>query len=146
MMDLKSKWVRLYFSSSWFCCYGCFLNWNVQYHDRAERHHFRPRLWLLFSSFLFPSKKEGRKKEEWIPKIVIKSHAFLLDQYYFHFMLIWSSNRQKFYFGSYYIIKWFKALNELTICCKHPLENLHIKLYLLCHREYCSQQVRTVSL
>ena len=31
---------------------------------------------FLFSSLL---KKEGRRKAEWIAKIVIKSHAFLLD-------------------------------------------------------------------
>jgi hypothetical protein len=30
----------------------------------------------LFSSFL---KKEGRRKGEWIEKIVIKSHVFMLD-------------------------------------------------------------------
>ena len=30
--------------------------------DRAERHDFWPRLCLLFSSFLFPPKKRGKKK------------------------------------------------------------------------------------
>ena len=34
---------------------------------------------LFFSSFLFPPKKEGRRKGKWIAEIVIKSHAFLLD-------------------------------------------------------------------
>ena len=33
----------------------------------------------FFSSLL---KKEGRRKGEWIAKIVIKSHAFLLDRLY----------------------------------------------------------------
>ena len=34
---------------------------------------------LFFPSFLFPPKKEGRRKGKWIAEIVIKSHAFLLD-------------------------------------------------------------------
>ena len=47
--------------------------------DRAERHELKSRLWLFFFPFLFPPlKKEG--KGEWIAKIVISSHAFLLDQ------------------------------------------------------------------
>jgi hypothetical protein len=32
--------------------------------DRAERHDLKSLLWLFFSSFLFPSKKEGRRKGE----------------------------------------------------------------------------------
>ena len=36
--------------------------------DWAERHDFWPRLMLFFSSFLFPLKKEGRRKEEWDSK------------------------------------------------------------------------------
>ena len=47
--------------------------------DQAERHDIWPRLWLFFSPFLSPSKKEGRRKGEWIARIIIKSHAFLLD-------------------------------------------------------------------
>ena len=30
--------------------------------DRAERHDFRPRLWLFFSTFLFPPNKRRKKK------------------------------------------------------------------------------------
>ena len=64
--------------------------------DRAERHDFWPRLWLFFSPFLFPLKKEVRRKGEWMSKSVIKSHAFLLDQllvcwlmlYYYYYNLI----------------------------------------------------------
>ena len=41
--------------------------------DRAERNNLK-------SSFLFPPKKEGRRKGEWIAQIVILSHAFLLNQ------------------------------------------------------------------
>ena len=47
--------------------------------DRAERHDFLPWLCLFFSPFLFPPKE--REKKKWIMKrkIVIKSHAFLID-------------------------------------------------------------------
>ena len=47
--------------------------------DRAERHDLKLKLWLLFSYFLFPPKKEGIRKEEWIAKIEILSHAFQLN-------------------------------------------------------------------
>ena len=47
--------------------------------DRTERHDLKSRLWLFFYPFLFPLKKEGRRKGERIAKIVILSHAFLLD-------------------------------------------------------------------
>ena len=53
------------------------LSLNPPVFDRAERNDFWP--WLFYSPFLFPPKKEGRRKGEWIAKIVIKSHAFLLD-------------------------------------------------------------------
>ena len=42
------------------------------YLDRVKRHDF-------FYPFLFPPKKRGKKRREWIAKIVILSHAFLLD-------------------------------------------------------------------
>ena len=45
-------------------------------------HDLKSRLWLFFSPFLFPPKKEGRRKGELIAKIVILSHAFLLDHFY----------------------------------------------------------------
>ena len=48
--------------------------------DRVERHDFWPRLWVFFPPFLFPPKKEGRRKGAWIEKLLIKSHAFLLDR------------------------------------------------------------------
>ena len=32
--------------------------------DQTERHEFCSRLWLFISPFLFPPKKEGRKKGE----------------------------------------------------------------------------------
>ena len=54
------------------------------YTYRAERHDFWPRLWLFFSPFPYPPKKEGRRKGEWLAKIVIKSHAFLLDRLYIY--------------------------------------------------------------
>ena len=47
--------------------------------ERAERCDLKSRFWLFFSPFLFPPKKEGRRKGEWIAKIVILSHTFLLD-------------------------------------------------------------------
>jgi hypothetical protein len=34
---------------------------------------------VIFYPFLFPPKKEGRENENEVSKIVIKSHAFLLD-------------------------------------------------------------------
>ena len=34
---------------------------------------------VILSPFLFPPKKQVRRKGEWIAKIKIKSHAFLLD-------------------------------------------------------------------
>ena len=40
---------------------------------------FCPRLWLFFSPFFFPLIKEGRRKREWITKVVVKNNAFLLD-------------------------------------------------------------------
>ena len=51
----------------------CFL------YDRAERNGFWPRLLLFFSPFLFPPKKVEDEKENELAKIVMKSHAFLLD-------------------------------------------------------------------
>ena len=48
-------------------------------YDRAERHDFWPQLWLFLSPFSLPSWKNGRRKGERIAKIVINSHAFLLD-------------------------------------------------------------------
>ena len=45
--------------------------------DDPERHELKSRLWLFFSPFLFPLKERGKKKGEWIAKIVILSHAFL---------------------------------------------------------------------
>ena len=60
--------------------------------DRAERHGFYPRLWLFFSPFLFPPKKRGNKKEEQLAKIVIKSHAFLLNLNFIYISpLFWNS-------------------------------------------------------
>ena len=50
-------------------------------HDRSERHNLWPWLWLFSFPFLFPPKKVERIKGEWITKIVIKSQAFLLDQF-----------------------------------------------------------------
>ena len=46
--------------------------------DQSERHDFWPRLWLLFSSFLFPHllKKREEEKENEVVKIVIKINAF----------------------------------------------------------------------
>ena len=39
------------------------------------------RLWLFFSSFLFPpKKKDGEEKENELSKIVIKIHAFQTGQ------------------------------------------------------------------
>ena len=35
-----------------------------QKEDRAERHDLKSRLWLFFSPFLFPPKKEGIRKGE----------------------------------------------------------------------------------
>ena len=49
---------------------------------QAERHDFWPRLWLFSSPFLFRPIKQGRRKGEWIAKIVIKIHAFLLDNFH----------------------------------------------------------------
>ena len=48
--------------------------------DRAERHDFWSRFLLIFSfsSSLFYS--EGREKGKIITKVVVKSHAFLLDR------------------------------------------------------------------
>ena len=48
--------------------------------DRAERHDLKSRLWLFFPLFSSLLKKEGRRKWEWIVKIVILSHTFLHDQ------------------------------------------------------------------
>ena len=47
--------------------------------DRAERHDFWPRLSYSFLIFSSLQKIEGRRIGEWISKIVIKGHAFLLD-------------------------------------------------------------------
>ena len=47
--------------------------------DRAERHDLKLQLWLFFSTFPFPPKKEGRRKGEREAKMVILSNAFLLD-------------------------------------------------------------------
>ena len=47
--------------------------------DRAEMHDLRSILWLYFPLFPFLLKKEGRKKGERIAKIMILSHAFLLN-------------------------------------------------------------------
>ena len=47
--------------------------------DRAERHELKSRLLFFFSPFSSLLKKLGRRKGEWIAKIVILSHAFLLD-------------------------------------------------------------------
>ena len=52
--------------------------WDVK--DRVERHDLKSQLWLFFFPFLFPPKKDGRGKGEWIAKIMILSHAFLIDQ------------------------------------------------------------------
>ena len=49
--------------------------------DLAERYDFWPRLWLFLFPFLFPPKKKREEvKENELTKIVIKGHAFLLDQ------------------------------------------------------------------
>ena len=49
-----------------------------QIFNRAERHDFWSRFLLFsFSSSLFFW--EGREKGKWITKVVVKSHAFLLD-------------------------------------------------------------------
>ena len=48
--------------------------------DLAVRYDLKSQLLLLFSPFLFPPKKEGRGKGEWIKKIVNLRHVFLLDQ------------------------------------------------------------------
>ena len=50
--------------------------------DRVKRHSsdLKSRLWLFFSPFLILPKKKGRIKWEWISKIVILSHAFLLNR------------------------------------------------------------------
>ena len=48
--DIKSIW----------SIKNCYL-WHHKL-DRAERHCFWPQLWLFFSPFLLPQKKEGRRK------------------------------------------------------------------------------------
>ena len=48
--------------------------------DRAERYDLKSRLWIYFSPFLFPPKKRGKRKKRMNSKIVMLSHAFLLDQ------------------------------------------------------------------
>ena len=52
--------------------------------DWAERYDVWPRLWLFLSPFLNPSKKERRRKGEWLGKIVIKRHTVLLD-----YLMLW---------------------------------------------------------
>ena len=46
--------------------------------DRAERHNF-DHDYDIHSPFLLPSLLGGRKKGKTITKVVVKSHAFLLD-------------------------------------------------------------------
>ena len=56
--------------------------------DRAERHDLKSGLWLFFTPFLFLPEKRGKKKWEWKAKIVILSHAFLLDLTLAHHLVI----------------------------------------------------------
>ena len=53
-----------------------------------NRNKFKPFLKILegyfdHSSFLFPPKKRGKRKDNEVAKIVIKSHTFLFHQYFF---------------------------------------------------------------
>ena len=52
--------------------------------DRAERHDLKSRVLLFILLFFFSLfLKEGREKEKRITKVMILSHAFLLDHYLF---------------------------------------------------------------
>ena len=48
--------------------------------DRVERYDLKSQLWLFFSPFLFPPKVRGKKDRRMNSKIVVLSHAFLLDR------------------------------------------------------------------
>ena len=77
---------------------------------------------ILFSSLL---KKEERRKGEWTAKLVIKSHAFLLDQiisvWIFLFLLLKSLIRKN---ESYQIPVWVcLSLKDLKYNKKHVHKN-----------------------
>jgi hypothetical protein len=51
--------------------------------DRAGRHDFWSLFFAIHSPFLLPSLLRGKKKGKRMTKVVVKSHAFLLDPGYF---------------------------------------------------------------
>ena len=78
--DFFNIWVVCMHEYDLFSCYILVFH-TCMTEDRAERYDLKSRLWLFFSPFLFPPKKQGERKGEWIGKIVILSHAFMLDLY-----------------------------------------------------------------
>ena len=50
---------------------------KVKLLDRAERHDLKSRLWLLFSPFLFPPKRRGKKKRRMNSKNRVKSFCMI---------------------------------------------------------------------
>ena len=68
---MKNKtWLKLQYSTVYF---------SIKFKIEQKGIVFLPRFWLFFLPFLFPPKREGRRKGKWISKVVVKNNAFLLD-------------------------------------------------------------------
>ena len=72
------------FFCRYLCWYENFFNLILYIHfDRAERNDFWSRFLVILLLLFFPLFLGGKRKGERINKVVIKSHAFLLDHTFF---------------------------------------------------------------
>ena len=84
-----------------------FCSWKVleigiKYGNRAERHDLKSRLWLFFSSFLFPLNKRGKKKRRINRKNDFKL-SFLVNMTKFVFQRI-SGKKKKITISTVYTL------------------------------------------
>ena len=90
--------------------------------DQTKRHDFWPRLWLFFSSFLFPPEKRGKKKRIMISKNRDQKSCLSARSFFFALLFV---SFAFFHFCSLplFVLLCFYLFHTL------PLQNVSYKVY-----------------